>query len=471
MRDRGVGLPFFLASAHGSYTCEQVVQIVREAANSLNEAVEPGSHVVVHCRDGVTDPLAILAVFVGGCTPLVLRKELPMAVLTRIAADADAQLAPVQEWVRCAIESVENGAQNGRFDDAMSWHLLCKAVSRGQMMSTTSGSSGPPKLVAHSMQRAAANAAAHAKSVGMGWRPLIMTSLPFAFSFQCLTLFLSALYKKGSLYFGSHQEPDEFADAIRRLRPDFVNFTPFYMRSFVRNEGLIALDTVGSITVGGARVELKDLATLEQLVERGRKCYITYGITECGPRISTAEVVPGADHRAGVAGWPLDGVRLRVCPSSGKIEVNTPYLGMGFWNSETRELKPIPAREGWFSSSDLGWFNSEGSLHVEGRADRLIMRHDTKIVPEVIESAALMMPGIAAAMVRSECIEGVSHLVCYAQRAPSTRISTSALLSHLQQNLPASFIPTRVVITDRQLVNQIGKLACLPRIEKESVLA
>jgi acyl-CoA synthetase (AMP-forming)/AMP-acid ligase II len=61
--------------------------------------------------------------------------------------------------------------------------------------------------------------------------------------------------------------------------------------------------------------------------------------------------------------------------------------------------RPAVAADGWLTTGDLGHFDDEGYLYLDGRADDVINRSGEKIHPREIEEVLLREPGVMAASV------------------------------------------------------------------------
>lgn len=425
--------------------------------NALGRALGGSRHdpVVLRCMGGVDDAAIYLGLLAAGLTPLLMR---PLAPLPQVLEMADRLGAPLVTAADFTLElaAAQRGAHSIDAERTARRHLM-EAISNSFINCHTSGTSGYPTLVRHSVATAIENARAHLESVSAKKGAVFLTFLPISFSFQCLTLVFSAVACGGTLYISPDADFYRLSESLKKLRPDFVNFTPALFRSYCRSQGIFALSTVGCVTVGGAQITLQEIDLLKRINDIGgtRVC-VTYGATECGPRISTARIIAGLNYPEGVIGNPIRGVELKQSPE-GVLMVKSAYMGSRIIDGQAEAIR-ICRRDDWYVTGDTGYQGGSNYV-VTGRAGRVIERKDTKIVPEDIESKACRMPGIHASLVRVERILGIEHVVCYYQCETSGLVQPADLRAHILSHVPASQAPTRFCEVPEGITTDTGKLA------------
>jgi o-succinylbenzoate---CoA ligase len=108
----------------------------------------------------------------------------------------------------------------------------------------------------------------------------------------------------------------------------------------------------------------------------------TYGMTETG---------------SGVVydGCPLDGVDVRT-EVDGEIHLRGPMLLRAYRDGT------VPLRDGWFATGDLGRWDADGRLVVDGRRRDLIISGGENVWPEPVEAVLLRHPNVADVAVAGE---------------------------------------------------------------------
>lgn len=171
----------------------------------------------------------------------------------------------------------------------------------------------------------------------------------------------------------------------------------------------------------------------------------TYGLTETG---------------GGVVydGRPLPGVEVRV-DDDGQIAIRGRCVARGRRQADGA-IAPIVDDDGWLPTGDLGRWDDEGRLTVEGRADHLIITGGENVWPEPVEAALRTHPAVADALVIGEADATWGQRVV-AVVVPSDRSNPPALAdlrAHVKEHLPAPAAPREVRFADALARTSLGKL-------------
>lgn len=197
-----------------------------------------------------------------------------------------------------------------------------------------------------------------------------------------------------------------------------------------------------AIIVGGGPVPRE---RIQQALE-GRAALIqSYGMTETCSQVTLLE--PGeARRKAGSAGRPLAGAEVEI--DAGEIVVRGPMVAPG-----------ALGRDGWLHTGDLGRFDEEGYLWVEGRSGDVIVTGGENVMPEPVEAALRSHPDVLDAAVVGrpdpEWQEAVSAIVV---RRSGARADADALRAHCASLLARHEVPKRVEFTDALPRTASGKL-------------
>jgi long-chain acyl-CoA synthetase len=144
---------------------------------------------------------------------------------------------------------------------------------------------------------------------------------------------------------------------------------------------------------GGARLDPESTWTLEAL---GWRVASGYGLAE------TASLFTGntpAAQRVGSEGRPIAaGTQVRIAAPDalgiGEIELRGPNVFDGYRDNPEANEAAFTA-DGWFRTGDLGRLDTDGFLHVTGRAKELIVLGGGKnVMPEEVEAAYGAPPAI-----------------------------------------------------------------------------
>jgi len=150
------------------------------------------------------------------------------------------------------------------------------------------------------------------------------------------------------------------------------------------------------LVTGGSRFDPKIAHDFYSL---GIDVLQAYGLTEtCGG----AFVNPPDKNVIGSVGKPLKGVEARILdaeasddgsPGSGEIILRGPIVMKGYWNRPDATAEVL--KDSWLHTGDLGYFDADGNLFINGRKKEVIILSNGKnVYPEEIETHYLQSPYI-----------------------------------------------------------------------------
>ncbi|MGZ3741708.1 MAG: AMP-binding protein, partial [Bdellovibrionota bacterium] len=169
-------------------------------------------------------------------------------------------------------------------------------------------------------------------------------------------------------------------DWINSGRVQGLSLVPTTLLRLLREKDL-RFDEISLILLGGAPAAP---ALVHEARSRGAPVRLTYGMTEHASQAAT-EIVPGSGLRA------LPEVEIQIGADE-EILLRSPALAAGTF--ERGELKPLPLRNGFFPTGDLGSLR-DGTLTVLGRASELVISGGKKIYPAEVEAALAKMIGVS----------------------------------------------------------------------------
>lgn len=191
----------------------------------------------------------------------------------------------------------------------------------------------------------------------------------------------------------------------------------------------------------------------------GDNLYNIYGSTE----VAYASVAKPEDLRADPtsAGKPPYGTTVRILDAAGeevpdgqtgRIFVGNQLLFEGYTGGGSKEVI-----DGLMSSGDLGRFDSEGRLHVEGRDDDMIVSGGENVFPQEVEDCLVHHPAVldvAAVGVPDESYG--MRLRAYV--VTDTEVTEEELKGHVRANLARFKVPREILFLDALPRNATGKL-------------
>lgn len=185
---------------------------------------------------------------------------------------------------------------------------------------------------------------------------------------------------------------NKFFDAFNFPAPKMATFlVPASIRILIQfgAERLSSLSTkMDFIETGAAAISRSDMMTLCQLLPNTR-LYNTYASTETGI-ISTYNYNNGKCE-VGCLGRPMKNSQIMIT-DKGLIACKGKTLMSGYVGDPERTASVL--KEGFIYTSDIGFLDNEGMLHLTGREDDVINVGGFKVAPTEVEDAVLSFPDV-----------------------------------------------------------------------------
>jgi O-succinylbenzoic acid--CoA ligase len=175
----------------------------------------------------------------------------------------------------------------------------------------------------------------------------------------------------------------------------------------------------------------------------------TYGLTETGGGVV-------------YEGTPLAGVEVRI-DESGTISICSATIARGRRDPHGA-VSPIVDLDGWLATGDLGRWGDDGRLVVDGRADELIITGGENVWPGPVEAALRLHPGVADVRVEGESDPewGQRVVAVVVPADPSAPPTLDALRAHVKAVLPAPAAPRSLRLVPAIERTALGKVVRRP---------
>ncbi|MFJ4692449.1 class I adenylate-forming enzyme family protein [Streptomyces sp. NPDC088766] len=406
----------------------------------------PGAVVVIALPNGVRALRFFFAVSLAGHTPVLLSPSTPVSRVREVARELGAcalvRAAIRTEGVTGVIRA--GGADLGLFTD---WPY--RGHGPGQVVLMSSGTSGMATGCLHSMDALLRNARRHGRSVGQRAADTALVSLPVYYSFALVAQVLGGLVHGSRLVMaGPPFSVAGYLDTVAGRGVTLSSLTPSLVKSVVTAGGELP-GALRTLTVGGQALDPSYVSRLLKLNPE-LALFVTYGLTEAGPRVSTLAAHREPPHRHGSVGLPLDGVEVLTRPTgTGERELlvrsDTVYrLRVGEAAPSKRGDLVEP---GLLATGDVGHVDDDGYVHVTGRSSDFAMVRGEKVSTATVRRAAESLPGVVRAATRITAVDDDSATLALDVYVDSAVPPSEAeLRRHLRSLLTRNELPLTVRI-------------------------
>jgi fatty-acyl-CoA synthase len=229
------------------------------------------------------------------------------------------------------------------------------------------------------------------------------------------------------------------------------------------------ISTLRAVRTGAAPLPPELAQRFEQAF--GLQINESLGMTETAGLSTVAP--PGLSAPAGCVGWPLPHARVRIVALNSDDQATTqtlpagekgmvlyqgPNLFSGYLDAAETARSFTP--DGWLITGDVGFIDTQGRLHLSGRAKDLIIRSGHNIDPKVIEDALGAHPAVAlcAAVGAPDAYAGELP-VAFATLKPGSQVTEDELLAFTAERVdegPAK--PKSITVLSAMPVTNVGKI-------------
>lgn len=319
----------------------------------------------------------------------------------------------------------------------------------------TSGSSGEPKGVPLSHRNILSNCAQISATGILPKKETLLACLPIFHSFGfTVTLWYALLRGLRIVTLPTPLDPKRNIDAIEQEQATVFVGTPTFIRPLLKRAEPAQLRSLRFMVSGAEKLPV-DL--YESCLQRfGFPILQGYGLTETTPvtNVNLPEprglppgVKPQQGQRLGSVGLLMPGITARIVhpetgatlppDQTGIIWFRGPNVFGGYLKDPVRNAETL--RDGWFITGDLGRFDDDGFLFIEGRLSRF-SKVGGEMVPHLtIEQKIVEVFGLEAAEAPKVVVLGVPDA---AKGETLVLLTTEAVdVAQLREKLTAAGLP------------------------------
>jgi acyl-CoA synthetase (AMP-forming)/AMP-acid ligase II len=326
----------------------------------------------------------------------------------------------------------------------------------------TSGTTGAPKGAQRSAPGTLAPVTAMLSKLGLRAREITVIAAPLFHSWGFSHL-LMAQALGSTVVVGRKFDPERTLEMAAEHRATTLAVVPVMMQRILE----LPEETLRSYDLSSLRVTAVSGSALPgELATRwmdlfGDNIYNLYGSTE----VAYATIASPEDLRAapGTAGRTPRGSVVKIFDDdgnelspgeTGRIFVGNEFQFEGYTGGESKEVV-----DGLMSSGDVGHFDEEGRLFIDGRDDEMIVSGGENVFPREVEDLLSDHDAIKeAAVIGVEDEDFGQRLKAFVVTAGGADLSADEVRAHVKENLATYKVPREVEFLDSLPRNPTGKV-------------
>ena len=472
----------------GALTFADVHRRSNALARALaDEGVKPGDGVAIMARNhrGFVD--ATLALSKLGANGLymntafsspqlvgVVEREEPAALIydeefADLLSDAGKDLRRYVSWS----EKGETGdTTTDELIESASGEDLDPPEQSGRFIILTSGTTGTPKGAQRSQPDTLSPLAAMFSRIPLKGSERTVIAAPlfhsWGFAHFQLGLALNSTYVLQRRF-----DPEKTLEAIKEHEATALVVVPVMMQRILQlpKETLDSYDLPSLRVVAASGSALPGKLAMKWMDHFGDNLYNLYGSTE----VAWATIATPKDLRAapGTAGKPPRGTVVKIVDTEGEDEVPKGETGRVFVGNEMAfegytggGNKDV--YKGLLSSGDVGHFDEEGRLFIDGRDDEMIVSGGENVFPREVEDLLASHDAVKeVAVVGVDDDEWGQRLKAFVVLNDGGSLEHDEVKSYVKENLAGYKVPRETEFIDELPRNATGKVVKRELVESD----
>lgn len=466
-------------SADRTLTWRDLDTAVDAEAHRLRAAgAAPGDRVVVRLPTGWRFCVTVFGALRAGCVATPVAPGAPGPELAHVLTDSAAALLVTDGTTPPNLP--EDAAAVPRLDPPTAGTTGTAepfpAGGGGEdlaVLAYTSGTSGPPRgvMLPHRALLANVEQCAALRPAPVTATDRVLIALPLFHLYGLGPGLLQVAAAGATAVLLERFDPDTALTVVERHRVSTVVGVPTMYAAWLAlpEERLrTGFASVRLLTSGAAPLAPDLLRRMREAT--GLDVYEGYGLTESAPVLTTT--LAGGRAKPGSVGRPLPGVQVRLVDVDGEplpesAEIGEDEIGPGLVSARGANLflgywpdgRGGPDEEGWFRTGDVGYFDTDGDLHLVDRLNDLIVVSGFNVYPHEVEQVLSALPGVAEAAAvgvpdprTGEAVKAVLVL------REGARLTAEEVRRHCAERLARFKVPVTVEFVDALPHSPTGKV-------------
>ncbi len=357
---------------------------------------------------------------------------------------------------------------------------IVPAGSDGEIIFTTSGTTGEKKYVRHTAKNLNLNVLLNEyyfdlRSPECG---SILAYLPLFVCFGFAGSIHTPLYYSMKIHVHMIYDLRKIPDIFMKVRPNVFFSSLGHWERIIRSKKFLEgdLSFLKFALCSGEKCDPEKIKNINNLLEkRGctTKILQAYGMTE----LTVISVQQPEDDLYGNVGKPFPPIKIKITdPETGKemnpgeegeICINSPCRTLGYLNNKEETDKFLRVHEDnkvWAHSGDIGYIDRRGYLYVKDRIKNMLVSvSGTKIYLPTIDEAVSKLPCVERAIavsINDGDTKVIKAIILFVEPAAGNSASgvKKEVKSFVLSDLPRYLVPDKIEIIDELPLLPSGKI-------------
>jgi acyl-CoA synthetase (AMP-forming)/AMP-acid ligase II len=361
-----------------------------------------GSTVIIMLPNSALLLKHFFAVLKIGLVPVLLAPNLPrerlMEIVTHFNANAIVKVHVVED-----LFPQQTIHEFGAVQIAVSNMSANPLTQKGEVILMTSGTSGVSSGCVFDFSMLIKNAKKNAKVLGLTKEDIVLVNLPLYYSYAFVAQALSSMVIGAKLIIcGPPFNLDWYRKTIQHYQVTASSLTPILAKQIVM-DAIKLPNSLRLLTIGGDRIGRDYVKALLALLP-GKEIYLTYGLTQAGPRVFTLAAHSCNPELLETMGEPLPGTQIFLDQTQGPegvgellIESDTVMKRRIGIVDRNKKNELVNRR---LHTGDLFQQDANGNLAFYSRKNEFISIEGEKVCLASIKRIVKKLPNVLTAMTK-----------------------------------------------------------------------
>ncbi|MFZ2314885.1 MAG: class I adenylate-forming enzyme family protein [Gammaproteobacteria bacterium] len=362
---------------------------------------KPGSVVLLVFPNSKLLLKHVFAVLLAGYVPALVAPSTPISRLNDIANNFNAKAIIRSKLFENGLDNFDYITQIDKHDVVVLNNSKELLTQPGEVILTTSGTSGFSSGCVFDFAALIKNAEKHAEAINLSKYDTVLVNLPLFYSYAFVAQALASYVMGSRLVISSPPfSCSRFVSDVEKYQVTISSITPLLVKELLTNSVKIP-SCLRTMTVGG---DALDVTYIESLLTRGfaRELYLTYGITEAGPRVATLAAHKEPMRRFSSVGKLLPETYARLdtfagSDNQGELLIHSNTLAKKRLGNSSKPLFVTIDDRAWLKTGDIFTIDDDGYLYYKNRISDFVVLNGEKVnLAEIKKIAATKFRALSA---------------------------------------------------------------------------